>query len=110
MPEIPKGAKKPQDRAAKAEARAKFIEFDHDGIHYVIDRDNADNIELMEFVEDEQYFKAIRGYLGTDQWNKFKDTHRDEQGRVSADAFEPFMQAVMDAVGGSGNSSGSATS
>ena len=111
MPEIPEGAKKPKDRAAKAEARAQFIEFDHDGEHYVIDRENANNLELMEFVEDRQYIKAIRGYVGADQWAKFKDANRDARDRVDAEAFEPFLQAALDAIGGeSGNSSGSATS
>jgi len=103
--------KKPQDHQPKAEARAQFIEFDHDGEHYVIDRENADNLALMEFVEDQQYIKAIRGYVGLDQWARFKDTHRDEAGRVTTATFESFLQSVMDSIGGeSGNSSGSATS
>src|SRR5690242_11778531 len=92
--------KKPSDRQAKAEAKSQFIELDHDGEHYVIDRDNADNLELMEFVEDGQYIKAIRGYLGLDQWAKFKDSHRDDKGRVTTDEFESFLNAVMAAIGG----------
>jgi hypothetical protein len=92
--------KKPTDRQAKAEARSQFIELDHDGEHYVIDRENADNLELMEFVEDGQYIKAIRGYLGLDQWAKFKDSHRDDKGRVTTDDFEAFLNAVMEAIGG----------
>ena len=98
----PKNAKQPTDRQAKAEARSQFIEFDHDGEHYVVDRDNADNLELMEFVEDQQYIKAIRGYVGLDQWAKFKDAHRDAQGRVTTDTFESFLNAVMVAIGGGG--------
>ena len=100
MPAVPKGAKKPTDRQAKAEAKAQFIEVEHDGVKYVIDRANADNLELMEFVEDELYIKAIRGYLGVDQWAKFKDAHRDDQGRVASDTFESFLNAVMVAIGG----------
>jgi len=92
--------RKPQDHAAKAEAKGEDVKFDHEGVHYVIDRDNVDNLELMEFVEDEQYIKAIRGYLGVDQWAKFKDSHRDEKGRVDSKAFEPFLNAAMVAVGG----------
>lgn len=102
----PKNAKQPQDRQAKAEAkRAQFIELDFEGEHYIIDRANAENLELMEFVEDEQYIKAIRGYVGPDQWAKFKDANRDEQGRVSPDSFEPFLTAVMSAIGGGPESS-----
>lgn len=105
MPKVPDGAKKPADRAAKAEAKAQFIEFDHDGEHYVIDRENADNLELMEFTEDGQYIKAIRGYVGLDQWAKFKEAHRDDKGRVTTESFESFLNEVMDAIGGgSGNS------
>jgi hypothetical protein len=96
----PTDVKLPQDHAAKAEAKSQDVKFAYDGVHYVIDRDNADNLELMEFVEDEQYIKAIRGYLGLDQWAKFKDSHRDDKGRVSTDAFDPFLNAVMAAVGG----------
>ena len=80
--------------------KSQFIEFDHDGQHYTIDRDNADNLELMEFVEDEQYIKAIRGYVGLDQWKKFKDAHRDEHGRVTTATFESFLTDVMAAIGG----------
>ena len=100
MPTIPEGAKKPTDRQAKAEALGQFIEFDHDGQHYAIDRDNDNNLELKEFTEDGDYIKAIRGYLGADQWAKFKDANRDEKGRVDAEAFEPFLNAVMAAIGG----------
>lgn len=96
----PAGVKQPQDHAAKAEAKDKDVELDFEGVHYVIDRDNAKNLELMEFVEDEQYIKAIRGYLGADQWAKFKDANRDEKGRVAAEPFEPFLNAVMAAIGG----------
>ena len=111
MPEIPEGAKVPTDRQPKAEARAEVIVVEHNGETYRIDRDNADNLELMEFTEDGQYIKAIRGYLGLDQWSKWKDANRDDKGRVRSADFESFLNAVMGAIGGeSGNSSGSATS
>lgn len=102
--------KEPQDRKAKDEARGRDVTFTYGGVEYVIDRGNADNLELMEFVEDEQYIRAIRGYLGPDQWAKWKASVRDEKGRVPTDGFEPFMQAVMDAIGGKGNSSASSGS
>lgn len=108
MPDVPEGAKIPQDHAAKTEARSQFIEFDYDERHYKVDRENANNIELFEFVEDEQYTKALRGFLGLDQWKQWKDSVRDSKGRVPSEQFEPFLQAVMDAIGGSkGNSSAS---
>src|SRR5437879_6247394 len=104
MPEIPEGAKKPTDHAPKAEARADVITVEHNGATYQIDRENADNIELMEFVEDQKYISAIRGYLGLDQWSAWKEANRDEKGQVRSADFESFLQAVMDAIGGgSGN-------
>lgn len=100
MPAVPKDAKKPADRKTKAEPKPQFLEFDYEGQHYRIDRDNADNLELMEFTEDGKYISAIRGYLGPDQWSQWKEANRDEQGRVGSDAFEPFLNAVMVAIGG----------
>lgn len=108
--------KTPQDhkaKAAKAAAKAeaqdnKIIEVDFDGEHYTIERDQADNLELMEFVEDEQYIKALRGYLGREQWDRWKDSQRTEDGRVPMQPFEDFLNRIMEAIGG--NSSGSATS
>src|SRR4051794_41085285 len=104
MPEIPEGAKKPADHAAKAEARGESVVVEHNGATYHVDRENADNLELMEFTEDQKYISAIRGYLGVDQWSAWKDANRDEKGRVRSADFESFLQAVMDAIGGgSGN-------
>ena len=107
--------KQPQDHkakasesAAKADAQDKVIEVDFDGEHYTIDREHADDLELMEYVEDEQYIKALRGYLGRDQWDRYKDSHRNEAGRVPMASFEEFLNAIMEAIGG--NSEGSATS
>lgn len=99
---------KASEKAAKSEAQDKIIEVDFDGERYSIDRDQADNLELMEFVEDEQYIKALRGYLGREQWARWKDSQRTEDGRVPMAPFEDFLNAIMEAIGG--NSSGSATS
>jgi len=101
--------RKPQDHAAKAEAKGEDVKFDHEGVHYVIDRDNVNNLELMEFVDDEKWIPAIRGYIGRDQWVKFKNANRDDKGRVDADAFEPFMTAVMAAIGGEAEGSPSSS-
>ena len=106
--------KKPQDHNAKAEVKGQDIRVEHGGVEYVIDRENAHNLEIMEFIEDEHYIKAIRGYLGADQWAKFKDANRDAKGRVDDRGFEPFLNAVMAGMGGgdeeSPNSSASPSS
>jgi len=100
MPAVPKGAKKPADRQAKAEALAQLIRVEYNGATYTIDRDNADNLELAEYMEEEKYILAIRGYLGMDQWAKWKDSCRDDMGRVKSEHFEPFLNAILAAVGG----------
>jgi hypothetical protein len=108
-PKTPQDHKAKADKAAaKSEAENKVIEVDFDGEHYAIDRIQADNLELMEFVEDEQYIKALRGYLGREQWDRWKDSQRTEDGRVPMAPFEDFLNRIMEAIGG--NSSGSATS
>lgn len=75
------------------------VSFEYDGETYTIDPANVDNLELFEAVEDEKYLTAARGFVGKDQWNKFKDTHRDAEGRVPMAPVEGFLQALMEAVG-----------
>jgi hypothetical protein len=86
----------PEDRKKKAN---EPIRFTFDKIQYTIDPENADNLELLEFIEDEKYISAIRGYLGADQWAKFKEANRAD-GRVSSERFEPFLNAAMKAISG----------
>lgn len=115
MPEIPDGAIVPADHkakkskaardAAKAEAAGQPITFIYQDVRYDIDRENANDLELTEFAEDGKYLSAIRGYLGRDQWSKWKDANRDDKGRVDATHFEPFLNAVMEAIGGNSSAS-----
>lgn len=112
MTTAPKSAKQPEDHKpkggdAKAEALGAPIVVEHDGETYEIDRANANNLELMEFAEDGKYLSAMRGYIGLSQWAAFKDKYRDDQGRVDPEQFEPFLDAVMAALGNSPASSGS---
>lgn len=98
---VPANVKQPEDHQAPAEeTSAQPINVEHNGVQYAIDPGNANNLELFEFVEDEQYMKATRGFLGAEQWAKYKDSIRDEQGRVPADDFEAFLNKVMSAIGG----------
>lgn len=99
---VPSAAKKPTDhaaKAAKAEAKNEDIRFDFEGIEYVIPRDNADNIELYEFIEDEKNFKVARMFLGAEQWSAFKDRIRLPDGRVPSEPTERFLNALMGVLG-----------
>lgn len=100
--------KKPQDRQAKAEAQGKDIRVDFNGATYTISRDNADDVELYELVEGEKYVLALAGYLGDQQWQRFKDANRNAAGKVTMGVFNDFLDAAMAAIGG--NSPASPTS
>jgi hypothetical protein len=100
MPKIPEGAKKPTDRAAKAEAKGEDITLTFEGAKYVIPRDRADNVELFELIEDDKAFSAARAFLGVEQWQAFKDSIRLPDGRVPGEPTERFLNALMVAIGG----------
>lgn len=91
-------------QAAKKEAQAKpeeaNISFEYEGETYEIDRAAFTDLELIEAVEDEHFVQATRGYLGKEQWSKFKNTIRGEDGRVPVEKLEPFLQKLMDVLAG----------
>lgn len=84
---------------AKTEAMAEDVTVNFNGQDYTVLASAMDNIEILEFIEDEQYFRAIRATLGVDSWKRFKDSNRDEQGRVTAEVFQEFVEAVFGALG-----------
>jgi hypothetical protein len=108
---VPNNVKAPEDHKAKSTAAAKAeatgeaqpMSFEFDGETYTIDADAADDLELMEYIESEKYILALKGYLGAEQWNRFKDTHRNDKGRVTASRAGDFLQALTEAIG-AGNS------
>lgn len=100
--------KKPQDHQAKAEAKRQSIDFSFGGVEYSITREDADDVELYELVEEGKYILATRGYLGQEQWDRFKDANRNAAGKVSMQTFNDFLDAAMEAIGG--NSGASPTS
>lgn len=110
-----KPAKKPQDHAAKAEARGEDVKLEYDGHIYVISRENADDVELFEQIEKDHVLTALRGFIGDEAWAFWKDTHRGPNGKVSMTVeFDSFMNAILAAIGGgpseSPNSEASPTS
>jgi len=87
-------AKKPQDHLAKAEAREEDAVFDFDGVTYTIPRAQLDNVELLEMIEDGKNITAMRGYVGAEQWAKFKDQVRTPDGRVPGEPTGRFLDLV----------------
>lgn len=101
--------KQPQDHLpARKDAKREKLTFFFRDWEYTITREAAENVELMELVEDQLYIRAIRGFLGTDQWKQFKDSQRDTDGRVPLEVFQEFMEKIIEVIGG--NSSASANS
>lgn len=91
---------KPQDHLkAEAGQEVQDVTFEHDGTTYVIPRANMNNLELFEFVEDQHYIKATRGFIGREQWAEFKDKYRTDDGNVPMESLEGFLEAMMEAVG-----------
>lgn len=101
--------KKPQDhkkKATKADALQADIHLEHDGVEYVIRRQDADDLEIFELVEEDKAILATRAFLGDAQWERFKDSQRNEAGRVPLTAFNDFLDALMGAIGGNSSASG----
>lgn len=92
--------KKPQDHLkAEAGQDVEDVTFEHDGVTYTVTRASMNNLELFEFVEDQHYIKATRGFVGREQWEQFKDKYRTEDGNVPLESLEGFLEALMGAVG-----------
>lgn len=110
---IPEGVKQPSDhRPAKNEANpaaARDIAFEHDGHHWTIPAAAFEDIEVLELLEDENYVSVVRKILGRQQWDAWKNAHRDDEGRVSVTHAEPFITALFEAAD-QGNSPASPTS
>lgn len=92
-------AKKPQDHKVKDDAKSTDATITWNGNDYTISAEAMDNLELFEAIEENRHLTAMKGFLGTDQWNRFKDSCRDAAGRVPMSDAEDFLQKVMEAVG-----------
>lgn len=75
------------------------VSFEFDGVTYSIDADALDDVELLELIEEEKHILVLRGYLGREQWEEFKDSHRNDRGRVGSEPVKRLMAAVMGATG-----------
>lgn len=76
--------------------REVTVEFN--GVEYSIHGGAMENVEVLEFLEDEQYIKALRALIGRARWAQFKESIRTEDGIVPASELEKFLQVVMEAL------------
>lgn len=93
--------------AAKVEAEEtenenKVYEYEFDGKTYKFDRDNTDDVEILEAFEDGKMITALRAILGPEQWATFKSKKR------SSEDLNKMAEAMFKAVGATdvGESSG----
>jgi hypothetical protein len=92
---IPAGAKRPTDRqTAKADVVNKKSAFNWRGTDYTVDPDLIDDLEFFEALEGNQFATAVRKMLG-DQYDKFKDQVREDEGRVSLATTQAFLEEYM---------------
>ena len=92
----------------KVRVKKALIEFE--GAQYSVDKDAVNDLDVMEDLADIQadpeqnsamMVRVIRKIVGREQWNKFKDSQRNEAGRVTGDNLEAFINKIFRAVGAS---------
>lgn len=91
----------PQDlktKMARVLAEPKTRAFTHGGNEYTLPTSAMDDVEILELLEDEKYLSVVRRVLGREQWDRFKDSERLDDGRVPAASLESFIKAVMGAA------------
>lgn len=99
------------DKAMSVDAekvRVKKAIVDFEGTQYFVDKDAVNDLDVMEDLADIQadpeqnsamMVRVIRKIVGREQWNKFKDSQRNESGRVTGDNLEEFINKIFKAVG-----------
>lgn len=90
-----------QKAAANDEPQDKTFEFK--GETYVIPADFMDNLEFFEAGEVGNEITAIKALLGPEQWNTFKESIREPDGRVRLTNAGPFMEKLREVMDESGN-------
>lgn len=97
---IPANAKKPQDHlTSKKEANGEDTVVEYNGVEYTIAANALNNVELAEYMEEEKFFAAVKLVLGKDQWTAWKDSVRDDEGIVSVEDFQNFIEVVFGNTG-----------
>lgn len=95
MPNVPAGAKKPEDHKPKADDK---FEFDFEDEHYVVEKDAIEDLEFVELMQEEKAIPAWRLALGDKNWQRFKDSVRDKKtGRIPKNKSEAFFEALQEA-------------
>ncbi len=77
--------------------RIKTLVYTFEGTSYTIRKDAVEDLEVLEWIEDEKIIKALKRILGDEQWEKFKDSQRDERtGAVGVEKLEGFVNGLFE--------------
>lgn len=96
---VPAGAKVPQDhRSAKDEVEAPdYYDFEWKGHTYRVEREALDDVEVMEYLTDQNTVGALKLMLGQKLWDTYKKNNRDENtGRVKATEATDFVNHIFE--------------
>lgn len=96
-PNVPAGAKLPSDhQSAKEEVKgAEFWIIEWKGHEYTIARESFDDVEVVEYFTDDNIVGALRLILTPEEWAKYKERSRNEQGRSSFKEASEFLEHIM---------------
>lgn len=86
--------------AQKAAATGENLKVRFKGHTYSFSPDDV-TVEVLEAIDDQKYTRVMRELIGPTQWAAYKSRHK------SADEFNEFMVAIMEAAGNRNASSDS---
>lgn len=81
-------------RTTPARKSKTTISFEYDGDRYSFDAELIP-LDVLEDIDDGKFIVAMRGILGAEQWQTYKDKH------PLAKDVEAFARALFDAMGNS---------
>lgn len=87
--------------------RIKTTLFTFEGVKYQVRRDALEDLDVMDWLGQMQddddnallMMLVLKRVLGASQWDKFKDSQRDDSGRADPAKLEAFISGLFEAVG-----------
>ena len=80
---------------AKVRALGGKQKFEFNEDEYTVDGAALDDVEVFELFEEEKFMTAVKRILGVDEFTRFKENNRDENGRVSMEVFGDFVEKMF---------------
>ncbi len=100
MPEIPEGAKKPQDHKTKSKKPKKPkkgpIELEFRGHTYTLPAEIGDDVEIAEAFQEGRPLSALKIIMGERQYLTMKQNLAGKKGVTKASDVAEFANAVLE--------------